>query len=91
MRPEMKSTQNQISIHHQRNSVYIVSEVARDKRPIKQKPIILDYTCEDASFHMISFRVVFTLHLPPKMKFHFCQNDSNDVTPATSFISCCIM
>ena len=46
MRPEMKSNLNEISIHHKRNSVYIifhcrqnetnfVSVVARDKRPIK--------------------------------------------------------
>ena len=46
MRPEMKSTRKEISIHHNRNSVYItfhcgrnetnfISGVARDKRPIK--------------------------------------------------------
>ena len=46
MRPEMKSTWNNISIHHKRNSVYItfhcgrsetnfVSVVARDKPPLK--------------------------------------------------------
>ena len=46
MRPEMKSSQNKISIHHKRNFVYItfhsgqnetnfVSGVARDKQTIK--------------------------------------------------------
>ena len=46
MRPEMKSTRSEISIHHKGNSVYItfhcgrnevnfLSVVVRDKRPIK--------------------------------------------------------
>ena len=51
MRPEMKSTRNEILSHHKRNSVYINFHygqnemkfrfgVVREKRPIQQKPII---------------------------------------------------
>ena len=32
------------------------------------------------------FRVVFTWHLLPEMKFHFWQNDCNEMTAAMSFI-----
>ena len=44
--------------------------------------------CPDVSFHMILFRVaLFQAHdiLSPEMKFHFCQNDCDDTTPAMSF------
>ena len=71
MRPEMKPTRIEISTYHKKNSVYItfyrgrnemkfVSGVVRDKHPIKKKPVNFVYACADVSFHMISFRVVFT-------------------------------
>ena len=70
MRPEMKSSRNEVSTRHKINSVDITfhygrnkmnffSGVVRDKRPIKYKSIILIYACADVSFHMILFRVVF--------------------------------
>ena len=71
MKPEMKSTRNEISTHHKKNSIYttfhcernemnFVSWEFRNNRSIKLKPIILVYASADASFHMISFRLVFT-------------------------------
>ena len=38
---------------------------------------------EIALFYVV---VVFTLQLSPGMKFHFCQNDRNKITPVTGFI-----
>ena len=44
-------------------------------------------------FPFIWFHFSCCLHdiLSPEVKFHFCQNDRNEITPATSFSSGCIM
>ena len=44
-------------------------------------------------FPLIWFHFGCCLHdiLSPAMKFHFCQNDRNEIAPATSFSSGCIM
>ena len=61
VRPEKKSTQNKISIHHQRNYVHINFYCRRNERNfvsgVAQEKIS---PRADVSFYMISFRVVFT-------------------------------
>ena len=74
MRSDMKSTRNEISTHHKRNSVYITFQCGRNEmkfrfdggtrkttHSVKTNRFCFDdiNVCADI-FDMISFRVVFT-------------------------------
>ena len=75
MRPEMKSTRNESLIHDKRNSIYINAHCGQNEvtfrfeggsrktaYSLKANHFCFDeiIACADVSFHMTSFRVVFT-------------------------------
>ena len=107
LRGSLHETQNGIytkrnSTHHKTNSVYItfhcgqnemnfVSELVQDKRPIKYKSIIYVYVCADLSFRIFHFGYCLHDILSPELKFHFCQNDRNEITPTMSFKRTCAL
>ena len=102
-RHEMKSIRHEISTHHERNFVYITFYCRQNeikllfesglRKKVNHTFFLFNEinACTNVSF----FREIYfgsCLHeiLTTEMKFHFCQNDRNKVTPAMSFISGCI-
>ena len=99
----MKSIRHEISTHHERNFVYITFYCRQNeikllfegglRKKVNHTFFLFNEinACTNVSF----FREIYfgsCLHeiLTTEMKFHFCQNDRNKVTPAMSFISGCI-
>ena len=89
MRPEMKSTQNEISTDRKRTLftlIFIAGEVkwisfrgsSKIKGPLSKSQSFLFAHVQMFPFIWFHFR--FYLHniLSPEMKFHFCQNDHNN-------------
>ena len=96
----MESTHNEISPRHKRNSIYIIFHCRQNEMNfclkagpkkmahlVKAKYFYFDEinACADVSSLMVPFQVAFNI-LSPEMKFYFCQNDRNEITPAMSFI-----
>ena len=100
IRPEMKSTRTEISTHHKRNFAYITFHCGRNqikicfeggpKNDLFSKSQEIN-ACADVSFHMIPFLEVFTWYFIARNEINFCQYDRNEITPAVSLISGCII
>ena len=86
MRPEMKSTQNELLSHHKRNYVYITFHWGRNEMKFyfgvglgkTVHSVKANHFCFDeinayanVSFHMISFWVVFTWHFVTRNEISF--------------------
>ena len=86
MRPEMNSTQNEISTHHKRNSVYFTFHYGRNEMKFrfgggprkKVHSVQANHFCFNkvnacaiVSFHMISFWVVFTWYFITRTEISF--------------------
>ena len=89
MRPEMKSTQNEISTDHKRilfTLIFIAGEVKwisfrgshKIKGPLSKSQSFLFAHVQMFPFIWFHFRFYFHNILSPEMKFRFCQNDRNN-------------
>ena len=101
MRDKMKSTRNEISVHHKTNSVDINFHCGWNETnsfwgwfeisgPLgKSQSFSFKHV---PMFLFIWFHFGQCLHdfLSSEMKFCFCQNDHNEITPTMSFTSSCI-
>ena len=93
MRPEMKFTRNDISFWHEKKfcSHYFSLRVKWNRSFCLNLLICLSFyqifAGANVSFRKIHFGVVFIRHLSLEMKIHIYQNDCNETTTATSFIS----
>ena len=101
MRPKMRSTRNEISTHHKRNSISLLFTAGEMKfrfgggprktaHSIKANHFCFDKinACTDVPFYMISLPVVFHDILSSDIKFEKCQNDRTKITPTFRVVSC---